>query len=306
MKFLKIHIVFLLGCFLPLFLNAQIQIQDANLKGYLWRYEKVQSKYVGPRNVDVWLPENYQSDGSVKYSVLYVHDGQNLFFPGVSFSGQEWGLDEAMDSLLKLGQIRNTIVVGIWNTPARLLEYTPENKIISRDSLQANKMKWELTSSALSDAYLQFIFEELKPLIDSQFVTKTDMRNTFMMGGNMGALISLSALCKYPDQVKGIACIGMQWPVSFMEKRELDIQHYIDYYRHYLPNPALHKIYFDVDASMRNAWNMRQQAYMDEHCYANAYGSAKNFMSLIFDDNLKQESEWRKRLAIPILFLLKK
>lgn len=305
MKLVIAPYLMLLLCFLP-FLNwAQTQIEDANIKGYLWRYEKVSSKFITPRNVDVWLPENYKSDGSVKYAVLYVHDGQNLFYPGVSFSGQEWGLDEAMDSLMKLGQIRNTIVVGIWNSPARLLEYTPDNKIVKKDSLKTNQLKWDLSSQSLSDAYLQFIFEELKPLIDSQFVTKGDMRSTFMMGAGLGGLISLHAMCKYPDQLRGTAGLGMQWPASFQEKREAEIQYYIDYYRKYLPNPALHKIYFDVDASMRNAWNMRQQAYMDEHCYANAYGSAKNFMSLIFDDNLKQETEWRKRLAIPLQFLLK-
>jgi hypothetical protein len=297
--------VMLLLCFLPQIIWAQTQIQNANIKGNLWRFEKVPSKFIAPRNVDVWLPENYNRDASVKYAVLYVHDGQNLFYPDVSFSKQEWGLDEAMDSLMKLGQIRNTIVVGIWNSPSRFLEYTPDNKIVKKDTLNKNQLKWDLNSQSLSDAYLQFIFEELKPLIDSQFATKADMRSTFMMGAGLGGLISLHAKCKYPDQLRGIAGIGMQWPASFQEKREVEIQNYIDYYRRYLPNPALHKIYFDIDASMRNAWNMRQQAYMDEHCYANGYGSIKNFMSLIFDDNLKQEAEWRKRLSIPLQFLLK-
>jgi predicted alpha/beta superfamily hydrolase len=72
---------------------------------------------------------------------------------------------------------------------------------------------------ALSNAYLQFIFEELKPMIDSQYATKADMKSTFMMGANLGGLISLSALCKYPDQLKGIAGIAMQWPSIFQEKK---------------------------------------------------------------------------------------
>lgn len=284
---------------------AQTEIKDPQITGSLWRYEKLQSAFVGSRNVDVWLPIDYQSNGSVKYAVLYVHDGQNLFYPGVSFSGAEWGLDEVMDSLSRVGLIRKTIVVGIWNTPKRLLEYTPENKVLFKDSTKVNQVKWDLKPMALSNAYLQFIFEELKPMIDSQYATKADMKSTFMMGANLGGLISLSALCKYPDQLKGIAGIAMQWPSIFQEKNEAEVQAYIDYYLHYLPNPALHKIYFDVDGSARNAWNMRQQSYMDEHCFANAYHSAKSFLSLVFADNLKQESEWRKRLAIPILFMLK-
>ena len=67
----------------------------------------------------------------------------------------------------------------------------------------------------------------------------------------------------------------------------------------------MQKTYFDADGIIPIAWNMRQQAYLDEHCFANAYNTSKNFMSLVFTDNLKQESEWRKRLAIPIQFLLK-
>ncbi|MCG9880322.1 MAG: hypothetical protein MH472_06960 [Bacteroidia bacterium] len=304
MRFLA-YFTLLFLLFEPTFMWAQINIKDPNIKGFLWRYEKVPSKFVAPRNVDVWLPEDYKSDGSVKYSVLYVHDGQNLFYPAVSFSGEEWGLDEAMDSLLRLGQIRRTIVVGIWNTPSRLLEYTPDDKYNPQDSVKVNKPKWEMSAPTMPNAYLKFIFEELKPMIDSSFYTKTDMKNTFMMGAGMAGLISLNAFCKYPDVIKGIAGIGMQWPVSFQEKREVEIQRYIDFYGHYLPNPALHKIYFDVDASHKNAWNMRQQEYLDEQIYANAYQANKNFLSLIFDDKLKQESEWRKRLGIPLYFLLK-
>ena len=305
MKFISHSIIVLLLNLLSVGVFAQIEIKNNHLTGSLRRYEKLQSAFISPRNVDVWLPQDYQSDGSVKYAVLYVHDGQNLFYPEVSFSGTDWGLDELMDSLMRIGIIRKTIVVGIWNTPRRLLEYTPENKLTQKDSTKTMPLKWDLKHTAMSDAYLQFIFNELKPMIDSQFVTKADMKSTYMMGANLGGLISLNALCKYPDQLKGIAGIAMQWPASFQEKSELEIQQYIDYYLYYLPNPALHKIYFDVDGSMRNAWNMRQQAYIDEHCFANAYNNSKNFMSLVFTDNLKQESEWRKRLAIPIQFLLK-
>lgn len=45
--------------------------------GRIERIDSFKSKYVTPRNVDVWLPEGY--DASNKYAVLYMHDGQMLF-----------------------------------------------------------------------------------------------------------------------------------------------------------------------------------------------------------------------------------
>ena len=45
--------------------------------GTVERFENFNSKYISARNVDVWLPDNYNPKN--KYSVLYMHDGQMLF-----------------------------------------------------------------------------------------------------------------------------------------------------------------------------------------------------------------------------------
>lgn len=42
--------------------------------GKLIRMENFRSKFVNPRNIDVWLPEGY--DTGKKYAVIYMHDGQ--------------------------------------------------------------------------------------------------------------------------------------------------------------------------------------------------------------------------------------
>ena len=56
--------------------------------GKLDFYPNFESKsgLVTPRNVYVWLPENYSK--SRKYAVIYMSDGQNLFDPEKMFNHQ--------------------------------------------------------------------------------------------------------------------------------------------------------------------------------------------------------------------------
>lgn len=303
MKSLKLYLLFTF-LFLQSLVQAQQELRDSNLVGRMFRYEKFASNFVDARNVDVWLPSNFDYSGNTKYAVLYVHDGQNLFMPGYSFAGEEWRLDETMDSLLRLGIIRKTIVVGIWNTPKRFLEYNPQDAFDKLDTASQSKLKWERGGSAISNAYLEFIFTELKPFIDQNYPTKADMKNTFMMGSSMGGLISLYALCKHSDMLKGVACISTHWPVSLKENNERTARTYIEYYANRLPNPKQHKIYFDCGSETLDSWYLNHQDYMDELCLESGYGSSKDFMSLRFMGAQHNEKAWQKRVGIPLKFLL--
>ena len=61
------------------------------LAGTLQRVENFPSQFIQPRNVDVWLPENYSEQK--KYAVLYMHDGQMLFDASITWNKQEWMVD---------------------------------------------------------------------------------------------------------------------------------------------------------------------------------------------------------------------
>ena len=93
------------------------------------RIERFESRFVDARRVDVWLPPSYGKDPSRRYPVLYMHDGQNLFDPALSYIGVDWGLDEAITRLAAEGRVREAIVVGIWNTPKRFAEYMPAKAV---------------------------------------------------------------------------------------------------------------------------------------------------------------------------------
>lgn len=66
-----------------------------------------------------------------------------------------------------------------------------------------------------SDRYLEFLVKELKPFIDRNFSTRPDRSNTFIAGSSMGGLISLYAICEYPETFGGAACLSTHWPVLY-------------------------------------------------------------------------------------------
>ena len=71
----------------------------------------------------MWLPEGY--DSRRRYPVLYMQDGQNLFDQQSAGYGMAWEIDSVFTHLIRTGELRSCIVVGIWNTSLRFREYTP-------------------------------------------------------------------------------------------------------------------------------------------------------------------------------------
>ena len=134
------------------------------------------------RKVWIYLPPSYAKSNK-RYPVLYMHDGQNLFDDYYSYAG-EWGVDETLDSLYKKNGFE-LIVVGIDNgSEKRMNEYSP--------------WKNERVGEAEGAAYMEFVVQTVKPLIDKNYRTLPDVKNTGIMGSSMGGLISHYALFQYP------------------------------------------------------------------------------------------------------------
>lgn len=133
----------------------------------------------GTKKIWVYLPKNYEKSKK-NYSVLYMHDAQNLFDSKTSYAG-EWNVDEKLDSINA-----QLIVIGIEHgNDKRMEELTP--------------FKNEKYGGGNADAYLDFIVKTLKPQIDKTYRTKTKKKNTLIMGSSLGGLVSFYALLKYPQ-----------------------------------------------------------------------------------------------------------
>ena len=151
--------------------------------GNLRVYRKLYSPQLRNRRALLaYLPPSYEHSKR-RYPVLYMHDGQNLFDRATSYAG-EWQVDETMESLSREGV--EAIVVGVPNMGAqRMSEYNPF------DDPQEGPGRGE--------AYVAFLVETVKPLIDADFRTLRDREHTGTMGSSMGGLISLYAFFRHPE-----------------------------------------------------------------------------------------------------------
>jgi predicted alpha/beta superfamily hydrolase len=297
----------LLFLFLAFSLKAQLPVTD---KGKLVHHEKFSSKFIPSRTISVWMPENYQEDK--KYAVLYMHDGQMLFDASITWNQQEWGVDEALDSLISQNKIRNTIVVGIWNIPERRhQEYFPQKPFEQLNKTEKNFVHQSLKSAGrtqetfqpVSDEYLKFIVTELKPFIDSNYATLTNRDNTFVAGSSMGGLISFYALCEYPDVFGGAACLSTHWPGIFDVENNPIPKAFNHYLKQKLPKPGAHKIYFDYGTETLDAMYPPLQKEVDRVVKLLGY-TENHWKTFEFKGADHSEKAWKARLQIPLFFLL--
>ncbi|CAM3478615.1 alpha/beta hydrolase [Flavobacterium chungbukense] len=132
------------------------------------------------KKIWIYLPSDYSKQTQKRYSVIYMHDAQNLFDAKTSYSG-EWNVDEKLDSLKA-----PIIVVGIEHgNEKRIDELTP--------------FKNEKYGGGNADNYLEFIVKTLKPYIDKKYRTKPKAKNTILLGSSLGGLVSYYGALKYPE-----------------------------------------------------------------------------------------------------------
>lgn len=132
------------------------------------------------KKIWVYLPASYEKTQKA-YSVIYMHDAQNLFDAKTSFVG-EWQIDEYLDSIAN----DETIIIGIEHgNEKRIDELTP--------------YPHEKYGGGKGDLYLDFIKNTLKPKIDSSYKTRPESEHTIIVGSSLGGLLSFYACIQYPE-----------------------------------------------------------------------------------------------------------
>lgn len=144
------------------------------------RFELDAPQLQSKKGIWVYLPKNYENSEKT-YSVIYMHDAQNLFDNTTSYVG-EWEIDEYLDSVSD----DETIIVGIEHgNEKRIDELTP--------------YEHEKYGGGKGDQYIDFIIKTLKPYIEKDYRVKAGAQNTAVFGSSLGGLISLYAIIKHPD-----------------------------------------------------------------------------------------------------------
>lgn len=260
----------------------------------------VQSSYIDARDIDIWLPPDYTP--AEKYPVLYMHDGLMLFDTSLAWNGLEWGADEAAASLIKSGEIKSLIIVAIPNNgKKRRTEFFPEKVVESVPEPEKSKMKELFTGEPLADEYLKFIVTELKPLIDVRFSTLPDRDNTFICGSSSGGLITLYAICEYPEVFGAAASLSTHW-IGILSYNEAIPAAINSYLKKNLPDPLTHRFYFDHGNQTLDANYPRFQRLADL-TFINGGYSADNFLSLQFDGDDHSERAWARRFPLALKFI---
>lgn len=272
---------------------------------------EIRSKYADARRVQIWLPSSYKSNGP-KHAVLYMHDGQNLFDKATAGYGMEWQVDETLDRLIREKKVRLTIVVGISNTPKRLRDYVPSKAFAHLPPEYLDRVRGLYGGDPLSEGYLRFIVDELKPRIDRDYRVHADRANTMIMGSSMGALISLYAINEYPKVFGGAGMVSTHWPLflpaegkSLSEGEYEAVSSAFDrYLTPALASPSTHRLYFDHGTETLDSNYARYQARIDRVVAAKGYRRDVNWVSRNFPGQAHNEISWASRLEIPLRFLL--
>ena len=308
MKHKLVIVLFLFSLFVAKAQEQNVKPSKDTIRNILF-YPGFKSKFVDNRNIEIWFPPDYDKNSDKKYPVLYIHDGQNLFESEHSFSNQEWEVDEMMTKLIKENKIKEAIVVGIWNTPKRFREYQPNaifDNLDKKNIPLRDALILEYNGVPLANSYLKFIVEELKPFVDTDFRTLKDKKNTFMMGSSMGGLISIYAIAEYPDIFGGVACLSTHFPISLKQNNPLIPLLSFAYLKRKLSPKKQNKIYFDYGTETLDSWYEPYQKQMDVIMENNGFIFGENWISKKFDGEEHSEISWRKRLDVPLLFLLGK
>lgn len=156
------------------------------------------------RPLHIYLPDDYESSGE-HYPVMYFFDGHNLFFNEDATFGKCWGLKEFLDNW-----DRKIILVGIecgHNGNERLVEYLPGKSMILplmfKEPMGCKTMDW--------------IVNEIKPMIDREYRTLPDREHTAIGGSSMGGLMALLGIVKYNPWFSKAACVSVAFGVCFRD-----------------------------------------------------------------------------------------
>ncbi len=171
-----------------------------SLTGNIEKIEAFESKILGnKRTVQVYLPPQYKSEPTRRFKVVVMHDGQNCFDGATSYiPNQEWRADEAAEGLIGAGLLEPIIIVAVDNMGAeRGDEFLP-----IRVSFRGNR------AGGKADLYTQMICDELIPMIDKKYRTRTSPADRLVVGSSFGGVISLHIVLNRPEVFGNIGVVS--------------------------------------------------------------------------------------------------
>lgn len=150
------------------------------------------------RMIHLYLPDEYYdaSSSDMRYPVIYMFDGHNLFSDQDATYGKSWGLKNFLDHWHK-----KFIIVGMECSHTghdRIKEYCPYRI----------KTRFTGVVDGIGEKTMQWIVNEVKPYIDSHFRTWAHREATAIAGSSMGGMMALYGVIKYNEVFSKSAAVS--------------------------------------------------------------------------------------------------
>lgn len=152
---------------------------------------------LGERRIFVYLPAGYETDGE-RYSVVYMHDGQNVFNTNTSSFGKEWLVEENIDQLVADKKMEKVIVVAVAssNGSERGKEYVP----FPEESIP--------TDGTSAEQFTQYFINTVIPYVDGAYRTIPDRDHRMIMGSSFGGIQALWMGYQHPEVFSSIGVLS--------------------------------------------------------------------------------------------------
>ena len=234
------------------------------------------------RDIRIYLPPSYYDNHNKFYPVLYVHDGQNVFEAGESYSGESWNLHHTAEYLIRENMIEEIIIVAVDNMgQQRLSEYAHQDGHFKGEEVKAKGL-----------AYENFLIEELMPVIESEFRVKSGAKNTALMGSSMGGLVTFNIGMRRTDLFANLAVMSpsLWWGKSSALEKINDY----DY------SNLNHKIWLDTGDAEGKLMSFSENEFAELKKLKK--NNNLNLIYYLVPEGVHSESAWAARVHCPLLY----
>ena len=138
------------------------------------------------RRAYIYLPDSAKQNPDMRYPVLYMFDGHNVFFDSHATYGKSWGMLEFLQQN-DVPLIVAAVECNHGHNNERLSEYSP----FDFDYHEVGKIKGNGRKT------MDWFVKVFKPYVDSRFPTMPEREYTFISGSSMGGLMTIYALTHY-------------------------------------------------------------------------------------------------------------
>lgn len=211
----------------------------------------------------VYLPAGYVEAERRRFPVVYMQDGQNLFFPEEAFLGREWQVDETIAKLDGMSAVDPMIVVGIL----------------------AGDRKDDYTKPGY-EKYAAAVVREVKPLVDARYRTRDAPLDTAVMGSSLGGVVSFYMAWQYPEVFGFAACMSSTF--TFQD----------DLLERVLSEPKRSTSFY-----LDSGWphdNYEVTLAMEAALLSRGYEQGRDVLHLVYPKGRHNERSWADRLHVPL------